>query len=432
MIDTKKYLDNYYKGNKSFSLDAMKFFIDEYKDLEEKIKFIHIAGTNGKGSCTEMISNILVCAGYKVGKVISPHLIKYNERMVINGKEISDEELSDLIEELEPKIKKYNETHKMKVTLFELENMLALLYFYKNNVEIAVIETGLGGLQDSTNVISKPLVSVITSIGYDHMHILGRTLPEIAEQKAGIIKENYSTVFFEQTLEVNQVFINECKNKNNQLQLVKQLEIKNHTFDENMQYFDYGNLKHIAVNLKGAKQIQNASICLEAMKILNNLGYNITEESIRKGLSAVVHKARMEVLSKEPLIIYDGAHNEPAIENLKETVKMYYSNYKRRYVISILRRKDYEKMIQLLLEDTEASFILTSGNDAKRFATSKELYEVAKKYSKGQEILQKSFYETIEFIMNMHDGCVNFIVGSFHVYGTTISKLNNLKDCSYE
>lgn len=431
MIDTKKYLDNYYKGNKSFSLDAMKFFIDEYKDLEEKIKFIHIAGTNGKGSCTEMISNILVCAGYKVGKVISPHLIKYNERMVINGKEISDEELSDLIEELEPKIKKYNETHKMKVTLFELENMLALLYFYKNNVEIAVIETGLGGLQDSTNVISKPLVSVITSIGYDHMHILGRTLPEIAEQKAGIIKENSSTVFFEQTLEVNQVFINECKNKNNQLQLVKQLEIKNHTFDENMQYFDYGNLKHIAVNLKGAKQIQNASICLETINILNNLGYTITEESIRKGLSTVVHKARMEVLSKDPLIIYDGAHNEPAIENLKETVKMYYSNYKRRYVISILRRKDYKKMIQLLLEDTEASFILTSGNDAKRFATSKELYEVATKYSKGQEILQKSFDEAIEFIMN-NDNYANFIVGSFHVYGTTISKLNNLKDCSYE
>ena len=432
MIDTKKYLDNYYKGNKTFSLDAMKFFMNEYKDLEEKIKFIHIAGTNGKGSCTEMISNILVCAGYKVGKVISPHLIKYNERMVINGKEISDEELSNLIEELEPKIKKYNETHKMKVTLFELENMLALLYFYKNNVEIAVIETGLGGLQDSTNVISRPLVSVITSIGYDHMHILGRTLPEIAEQKAGIIKENSSTVFFEQTLEVNQVFINECKNKNNQLHLVKQLEIKNHTFDENMQYFDYGNLKHIAVNLKGAKQIQNASICLETINILNNLGYTITEESIRKGLSTVVHKARMEVLSKDPLIIYDGAHNEPAIENLKETVKMYYSNYKRRYVISILRRKDYEKMIQLLLEDTEASFILTSGNDAKRFATSRELYEIAKKYSKGQEILQKSFDETIEFIMNMHDGCVNFIVGSFHVYGTTISKLNNLKDCSWE
>ena len=431
MIDTKKYLDNYYKGNKTFSLGAMKFFMDEYKDLEEKIKFIHIAGTNGKGSCTEMISNILVCAGYKVGKVISPHLIKYNERMVINGREISDEELSNLIEELEPKIKKYNETHKMKVTLFELENMLALLYFYKNNVEIAVIETGLGGLQDSTNVISRPLVSVITSIGYDHMHILGRTLPEIAEQKAGIIKENSSTVFFEQTLEVNQVFINECKNKNNQLQLVKQLEIKNHTFDENMQYFDYGNLKHIAVNLKGAKQIQNASICLETINILNNLGYTITEESIRKGLSTVVHKARMEVLSKDPLIIYDGAHNEPAIENLKETVKMYYSNYRRRYVISILRRKDYKKMIQLLLEDTEASFILTSGNDAKRFATSKELYEVATKYSKGQEILQKSFDEAIEFIMN-NDNYANFIVGSFHVYGTTISKLNNLKDCSYE
>ena len=191
----EEYLNNFYKGTKNPSLDAMQYFMNEYNDFQKDMRFIHIAGTNGKGSCTEMISNILVNQGYKVGKFMSPHLVEYNERISINGKFISDEEMSDLIEELEPKIKKYNDTRNINITLFELETTMALLYFYRNNVDFVVLETGLGGLYDCTNIISKPLVSVITSIGYDHMHILGNTLPEIAYQKAGIIKEDSNTVF---------------------------------------------------------------------------------------------------------------------------------------------------------------------------------------------------------------------------------------------
>ena len=131
-----------------------------------------------------MISNILVKQGYKVGKFISPHLVRYNERISINGTEITDEEMSELIEELKPKIEKYNDNKKVNITLFELETTMALLYFYRKKVDYVVLETGLGGLYDCTNVITKPLVSVITSIGYDHMHILGNTLEEIAYQKA--------------------------------------------------------------------------------------------------------------------------------------------------------------------------------------------------------------------------------------------------------
>ena len=206
MIDVNEYLKNFYKGTKNPSLNAMKYFMDIYDNFEKQMKFIHIAGTNGKGSCTEIISNILIKQGYRVGKFLSPHLIRYNERISINGKEISDEEMLELIEELNPLIDRYNEKEEVNITLFELETTMALLYFYRNNVDFVVLETGLGGMYDCTNVITKPLVSVITSIGYDHMHILGNTLPEIAYQKAGIIKENSNTVIFEHEPDVDSFF----------------------------------------------------------------------------------------------------------------------------------------------------------------------------------------------------------------------------------
>lgn len=422
----EEYLNNFYKGTKNPSLDAMKYFMNEYNDFQKDMKFIHIAGTNGKGSCTEMISNILEQQGYKVGKFMSPHLIEFNERISINGKFISNEEMSDLIEELEPKIKKYNDIRNVNITLFELETTMALLYFYRNNVDFVVLETGLGGLYDCTNIISKPLVSVITSIGYDHMHILGNTLPEIAYQKAGIIKENSNTVFFAQTQEVNDVFIESCEENNNELYLVNENDIGNYNYDKEFQYFDYKDLKNIKVNLKGNKQIQNASICIECIKILNNIGYKVSEENIRKGLSTVIHKGRMEILNKEPLIIFDGAHNEPAIENLQNTVKMYYKNMKKVYIVSILKRKDYEKMLKLLLEDKNATFILTSGNDVERYASGEELYNIAMKYKcEGQSILVKSLQESIEFVMNTKEDVVNFVVGSFYVYGTVVSYLKS-------
>ena len=227
MIDVNEYLKGFYKGTKNPSLKAMKYFMNIYNNFEKKMKFIHIAGTNGKGSCVEIISNILVNQGYKVGKFISPHLIRYNERISINGKEISDEEMSELIEELKPLIENYNKKEDINITLFELETTMALLYFYRKNVDFVVLETGLGGLYDCTNIISKSLVSIITSIGYDHMHILGNTLPEIAYQKAGIIKENSNTVIFESIPEVDNVFINQCKNKNNTLHIIKNSDLSN-------------------------------------------------------------------------------------------------------------------------------------------------------------------------------------------------------------
>ena len=214
MLDIENYLNNFFKGTRKHSLNSITYFMNEYNNFYKKMKFIHVAGTNGKGSCVEIISNILIKNGYSVGKFISPHLIRYNERISINNTEISDEEMMSLIEELKPKINVYNSVSEENLSLFELETIMALLYFYRNNVDFVVLETGLGGLYDATNIVN-PLVSVITSIGYDHVHILGSTLSEIANQKAGIIKENSNTVFFSQNSEVDKVIIDTCKRKNN-------------------------------------------------------------------------------------------------------------------------------------------------------------------------------------------------------------------------
>lgn len=427
ILDVNEYLNNFYKETKKPSLKAMKYFMEIYNNFEKKMKFIHIAGTNGKGSCTEVISNILIKQGYKVGKFLSPHLIRYNERISINGNEISDEEMLSLIEELKPLINQYNKIEDVNTTLFELETTMALLYFYRNNVDFVVLETGLGGLYDCTNIITKPLVSVITSIGYDHMHVLGNTLSEIAYQKAGIIKENSHTVIFESIPEVDNVFITECNNKNNDLHIVKKSDISRYAYDNQFQYFNYKNIKGLSINLKGKVQIQNASLCIETIKIINELGYKVTIESIKEGLRTVVHRGRMEQLNDKPIIIYDGAHNEPAIQNLQSMVKMYYNNFKRIYIISILKRKDYDEMLKLLSEDKNASFVLTSGNDINRYTSSEELFECMKKYVPADKICKKILEDAITDAMKTDFNTVNFVVGSFYTYGTVVSKINEIK-----
>ena len=295
-MDIEKYLSNFFRGTKNPSLKAMKFLMEEFNHPENKLKAIHIAGTNGKGSVTEMITNVLIKEGYTVGKFISPHLIHYNERISVNNNNISNIEMEKLINIINPSIEKYNSENDIPVTLFELETTMAFLYFKEKGCDFVVLETGLGGLYDCTNIINHPLVSVITSIGYDHMHILGNTLPEIAYQKAGIIKENSNTVIFNQESDINNVFITECKNKNNILHIIKKTDISNYSFDNNFQYFDYKNFKNIIINLKGKVQVQNACLCIEVFEILNTLGYNVNLENIKDGLKTVIHKGRMQLI----------------------------------------------------------------------------------------------------------------------------------------
>ena len=425
-MNVEQYLSTFFKGTKDPTLNAMKYFMEEFDYPEKDLKFIHIAGTNGKGSVAEMMNNILIKCGYKVGKFISPHLSKYNERISINSKNITDEEIEKLILKIKPKIDKYEKENNHKVTFFELETTMAILYFYENKCDFVVLETGLGGMYDCTNVVN-PLVSIITSVGYDHMQILGNTLEEIAEQKAGIIKENSETIYVEQNeTKVNEIIKNTCEEKNNTLHLIKKEDISNYSYDNNFQKFDYKNYKDILINLKGEKQIYNASICLECIEMLKDKSYEIDEKSVREALKTVIHKGRFETINENPLIIYDGAHNKPAIENLVNTINMYYKKEKKVYIISILKRKDYKTMLKILLKDEDGIFIFTDGNDKEKYEEKEELLRIAKENTSNKNLFTMDLKDAINLATTYKDS-VTFIVGSFYIYGTVIDEILNKK-----
>lgn len=414
-MNIEEYFNNFYKGTKNPTLKAMEYFMEKLGHPEKQLKIIHIAGTNGKGSTTEMLANILTKNGYKVGKYISPHLIKYNERISVNGQDITDKEMEDIIEKLKDKIEKYNKLSGTKVTLYELLTTMALYYFKEKKCDFVVLETGLGGLYDCTNIVWT-LVSIITSIGYDHMAILGNTLEEIAIQKAGIIKENSNTVIVEQKTAIQNIIEETCLNKNNTLNAVKKADIQNKSYEGEFLTFNYKENKNIKLNLKGEKQFENASLCLETINILKQKGFKISEKAVREGLQAVVHKARFETINKKPEIIYDGGHNEEAILNFINTVNTYYKEKEKIYIISILKSKDYKTVLKYLLKDENSTFIFTNGNDEERYVSSKELYETAKRITKNEQLYQKKLKEAILYAKSQKNK-VSFVVGSFYIYG---------------
>ena len=456
--EIKKYLVDWKQesGNQP-SLDAMRYFVSRYqnfeKNFEKEMKFIHVAGTNGKGSFVEMISNILINNNFRVGKYISPHLIKYNERISINNNLISDEEILALKKELILLIKEYYQDTNNKVTWFDFETFMALLYFFRSQVDFVVLEVGLGGLYDSTNVISKPLLSVITSVGLDHMNVLGESLIEIAAQKAGIIKQDSITIIFSQSKDIDDLFETTAKQRNNKLNIVRDSDISNYKFDEKFQCFDYkdsefkNNLafKNIQVNLKGRAQVKNACMAIKAVEILNQTAQvQISEESVREGLRSVVHRGRFEVVSEVPLIVFDGAHNEPAIENFRNNIRDNYIDYTRIYLVAILKRKDYKKITELLLQDQDGFFVFTSGNNYKNnnsdYVSGEELGKIAQqilsksklKTKSKNKIFVKDLDEAIrwlrtdiynDILFDRRKKTVSFVVGSFYIYEDVVKIL---------
>lgn len=418
-MNVEKYLQSFSHGKKKQSLETMKYFMKQLGNPQEKQKFIHIAGTNGKGSCTEMMTNILLKSGYKVGKFISPHLIEYNERISVNNINISNEEMEKIIEEIDPLIMEYG---KENVTLFELETIMAIIYFYRKKCDIAVMEVGLGGMYDCTNIVY-PEISIINSIGYDHMQLLGNSIEEITSQKAGIIKKNSKTVYICQENEADNVIINKCKEENNKLYLIKREDVKNYSYNNEFQEFDYKDYKNVKVKLKGKSQIYNAIICLEAVNILKDK-YKLPEEKVREGLESVIHKGRFETLCNKPTIIYDGGHNELAIKNFINSVSMYYEENKKIYIISLLKSKDYKTIIKLLVQENNGIYIFTTGNSKERYWDKEILKEEAIRLG-AKNVISMNLEGAMKKVYEEYKDCTNFVIGSFYIYGDVINYIKN-------
>lgn len=431
ITDIQKYLSQFYQGTKNPNLETMKYFTKKLNHPEDEFKIIHIAGTNGKGSVTEMVCRVLIEQGYTVGKYMSPHLIKFNERICVNNVQISDEELLEFINKKEPLINDCNLHFGKPPTFFEITTTLALWYFKIKKCDFVVLETGLGGTYDCTNIVN-PVVSIINSISYDHMSILGNTLPEIAENKAGIIKPNSNTVYMSQEKEVDDVIKKHCMSQNNSLHLLKQDDITNYSYTQEYQTFTYKNYKNIDINLKGIKQVKNATLTLECMNILSDLGYKLEEEKTRKALRNVVHKGRFEQISTNPTIIYDGGHNEEAIKNFKHSVEMYYKDAKKVYLICSLKSKDHKTILKELLEDINATFIVHDGIKSSEgktlnFTSKEVLYDEALNINKNANVLKMDLLDSLKYVEQNFKDRVVFIIGSFYIYGAVADYLANLK-----
>lgn len=308
---------------------------------EKGLRFVHIAGTNGKGSTAAMTASVLKESGYKTGLYTSPYIIRFNERMQINGEHIADDELARITEEVRP----YADAMEDYPTEFELITVVAFLYFARNNCDIVVMEVGLGGTLDSTNVIDTPKVAVITAIGLDHMAELGETITEIAGAKAGIIKSGGSVVNYGNSAEANAVFEQICKEKGATIYNPDFAKVRELECSLSGQRFEYGEYKDLTIPLVGSYQLKNVAVVLTVLDLLKSKGYNITVESVREGFKNVVWPGRFEIVSKEPVFIVDGGHNPQGVSGTIDSLKKYFPGKKVYFLVGVMADKDVSTML---------------------------------------------------------------------------------------
>ena len=307
---------------------------------EKKLKFVHIAGTNGKGSTASMTANILEKAGYTVGLYTSPYIFTFNERMRVNGENISDDELVSVTEFVKPLAEKMEDSP----TEFELVTCIAFEYFYRKRCDIVVLEVGMGGELDSTNVIDSPEVAVITNIGLDHTEFLGDTLEKIAETKSKIIKGNSIAVLYPSTDGVKSVVKKRCLDVNAKLKIAEFHEMKLKSASLTGQLFDFKDFKNVKLPLLGKHQLNNTATVFAVIDALREKGWEIFDESIIKGIESVRWQGRFELVSEKPTFIVDGGHNPQCAKALFENVNEYVGDKKLVVLTGVLADKDYDSM----------------------------------------------------------------------------------------
>ena len=335
-------------------LKRMEWLLEKLDHPEKRMPVIHVAGTNGKGSTISYLLHMLTEAGYKIGSFTSPYIETFNERISVNGHPITDQEMLALVNEVKPLVENIEVTELGGPTEFEIITTMMYLYFGKyNKPDYLLLETGLGGRLDSTNII-EPVLSIITNVGYDHMNILGSTIAEIAYEKAGIIKNGVPTITAVENDQALHVIAEIAENREANLSVLgKDFTITNQKLHENGEVFSiqtpFKFYKDIQLTMRGEHQTKNAALSITAIDYLvmyKNL--KIEEDQIRSGLRKALWKGRFEQVHENPEVIIDGAHNIEGVESLIETVKRHYPNKKVHFLVSVLKDKDYEEMIDRL------------------------------------------------------------------------------------
>lgn len=326
-------------------LDRIQRFLSILGNPQDNLKFVHVAGTNGKGSTCAMLSAVLTAAGYKTGLFISPYIVDFRERIQINGKMISEEVLENAVEKTFPVIEKLREDGCV-ITEFEYVMALEFLIHSEAECDVVVLETGLGGLLDCTNVIKPPLCSVITKIGLDHTAVLGDTIEQIAAQKCGIIKSGSPAVASAQDKSVMKLIESDCASKGVQLIKSESLPVKVLANSLDGIKLEYNDIR-LNLPLVGAHQIENAKTALSVLEVIHE-SFPVKSENIQSGFARTTNPARLEVLGKNPLVILDGAHNPDGINALKNALEAYLPDKKKSLLLGMLADKDSKSSVKLL------------------------------------------------------------------------------------
>lgn len=339
-------------------LERTRELLDRIGNPHQKLKFIHVAGTNGKGSTCAMIAKTLTLAGYQTGLYISPFINRFNERMQLNGEPISDELLAKITEFIRP----HAEAMADHPTEFELITVIAFEYFLRSKADIVVLEVGMGGELDSTNVIGTPELAVITNIGLDHTRELGPTMTDIAKAKAGIIKQDGDVLIYGLNPEADEVFANACLSRGARLHITDHSRISNVSASLEALSFDCVPYGAVTCGLIGTYQAKNAAVAITALELLQQKGWKIATQHIKDGLRSVRWPARFELLRQNPIFIADGGHNPQGIGAVAESLKEHFPNRKITFLIGIMADKDIPQMIDQLAPLAQEFITVTPDN----------------------------------------------------------------------
>lgn len=418
MEDFMEYINGFsHSGKKVTDLSRIESLLEDVGNPQDKLKFIHIAGTNGKGSVAEMFSEILTKSGYTTGLFTSPFIIEYNDRIRVNGENIPDSELAEITETVKKAVEK--NPFKNDFSQFEITQAIAFLYFLKKKCEIVVLETGLGGLLDCTNVVKTSVLTVITSVDFDHTEILGDTLEKIAIQKAGIVKKNTPCILScGNDISVIRIVREKCIENTSQLVIpnINLLSVKECTpFGSEFSYKG----KNYRTSMGGAVQVLNAMTVIEGCNLLKE-SLGLSYENISTGIKSAVIDGRCQVICENPLTILDGAHNPDGIDNICGVIS-HCEKKPARMIIGMCRDKNISAVIKKLVPLVE-SFVCVDGFD-KRATDKNELAQIITQSGGKARAGDKPVYEEISLMQKENPQGINIIGGSLYL----VSYVKNIR-----
>lgn len=389
--EAMNFIQNTNKFGSVLGLDNIRELLERLGNPQDQLRVVHIAGTNGKGSTLAFLAGIFRESGYRAGRYVSPASFYYEERFRINEENISKKDLCFYMEKIKNVAEEMVKDGLSHPTMFEIETALSFLYFLDKKVDVVLLETGMGGRLDATNVVKKPIATVIASIGMDHMQFLGDTLEKIASEKAGIIKEGCPVISYDNTKEVNEVIKNKAKQMHAKVTFVNSAGIRVLQESLNWESFSYRSsdgrwYEKIEIPLLGRHQINNAALALETLNVIKNY-YCISDFQTEDGMRKTIWRGRIEILEREPMVICDGAHNPDGAKSLLSFLQNNFTNQRLIYIMGVLSDKDYEQMVQILAP--AADKIYTVAPDNPRALSSRELCNCISKYHQNVEERQR-------------------------------------------